>query len=214
MEKERSTTAKNLWQALEDTNVYLNHHTRDDYGFSRCTNTQEHRELMNIYRLVKESEIGPHVMHQWLLGGTLEIHLSRHLGRMGALGVEPRRWIGQHSSLFRTAGTPLPRSVWDLIKYVEGLIPEVPAAVESDYGFSNCSDDMERGRLKWFYERLLKEANPYELYDACMRNTIADYTERVLGWVNPVLAQYLRNNYPRNLDLEDWERVPVEEEEG
>ena len=213
MESERSTTAVNLWRFLDDTNVYLNHHTRDDYGFSRCTSIEETRELMNVYRLIKESGVGPNVMYDWLRGGTLHFHLGNHLGRIHPEGIEPRHWVRQHPTFFRAAGMPLPRSVWELMRYVEGLSPTISESVQSDYGFSNCSDDMERGQLKNFYETNLPRFNPYDLEDACLRNTIAEYAESVLGFVNPLIAsQYLKNDYPRRLELEDWERVPVEEE--
>lgn len=103
------------------------------------------------------------------------------------------------------AGGPYP-SVWRLKQFLEindpaPEHPQIPAALQWDYGFGNCQTFEETCILMEIYKRLLQNANPLDLHGACLAGNLFAFAQKY-HTMDENYRRLMKNSYP----LEEAER--------
>ena len=86
-------------------------------------------------------------------------------------------------------------SVWTIYRFICEEGAEADRTSLADYGFLNCKNARDRLELKNVYKRLLVQADPLELHQACLRGHLYEFATRCLE-IEPRFQCLMQNLYP------------------
>ena len=163
-----------------------------DFGFVTCSSKREEGELGVFYaRVLRDDKRGgtdsfwtdvlprdppSHFLRFWKASESNSLpDFFREQGFGQELNGRKFRHLEQFLSGF---GRP---SVWDLMMFLHQPTLDPPLPVFVDYAFIRCTTIETKRLLKERYREVLREADPLEFHEACMRGELFAYCGRYIN---------------------------------
>jgi len=173
-----------------------------DFGFCTCRDDFEENFLGMLYQsLLPHSDQDQQRSRERTFEEFWKAYETGKLTKpMDSKGLKSRRQKLKHLQVFLNAAGPsgLRPSVWRLIRYINYSDPAnitCPQSVFADYGFMKCHSTSQTLALVDVYRRLLKQADPLDLHDACLKGSLYEFATRYIS-VEDKYKSLMKNFYP------------------